>query len=476
MVMADKKDINKKNSKMGNHNPEKYIDVNPTMEQVSDTETENLEEAPLTISQRRQRGKTMRRYKSKIAMARKRSMKRKASSEKLKQRSQKKARDIIRQRLMRNKKYSEMTPAEKITLDKRMQKISKTAIQRIAKKQLPNVRRAEIERVAKLRSGGSKNESFQELYNDMIMEDLKELYGIQTIISIVEELEFNCDEAQPRKRRFHNLLNKENQVMIDKRFKLYKNKTISENDKSIFEEITDLQNSVESFVTENDTTVKPFVPVTTKDYSTKVSTSTKHKLGINVPIKHMVGDAIRAKDIDNDGDVDKFEKATPDEITATEKKDMTKVMRKKMTGEINHLKKGLAFEETSTAKYIRLVKESKMTNKDYVDTQISEAISSSTISPEIVKKMNKKERKSKVLMALKYMDNMVKSKGSKQSIGGYAFDIARSFDVGLSSKELEKLYKKLFMKESSSPSEREQGTDSLVKIYKKDTPNQNNEE
>ena len=45
--------------------------------------------------------------------------------------------------------------------------------------------------------------------------------------------------------------------------------------------------------------------------------------------------------------------------------------------------------------------------------------------------------------ALDALHRLVTSKGSRQAIGGYAFDIARAFN-GVNAKELEKMYRAKF--------------------------------
>lgn len=47
--------------------------------------------------------------------------------------------------------------------------------------------------------------------------------------------------------------------------------------------------------------------------------------------------------------------------------------------------------------------------------------------------------------ALAALDRRVKSKGDLQSIGGYAFDITRSYNIGISARELEKLYREHYL-------------------------------
>lgn len=74
--------------------------------------------------------------------------------------------------------------------------------------------------------------------------------------------------------------------------------------------------------------------------------SVKHHLGIGVSFKHQSKDALKHFDRDNDGDVDAddFSGKIPDEITATEPKDLTKTMLRKYDRERQHTRKGVAFE------------------------------------------------------------------------------------------------------------------------------------
>ena len=72
-----------------------------------------------------------------------------------------------------------------------------------------------------------------------------------------------------------------------------------------------------------------------------------HTLDPNKSLKHAFTD--RGFDKDNDGDVDKFDKTTPDEITGDEKPNQTPKMMKKYAGEKQHTKKGVAYEEVDEA-------------------------------------------------------------------------------------------------------------------------------
>lgn len=343
----------------GSHDPKKYIETEPILEAELDSDIEDLEEAPLTIQQRRQRGKTMRRFKSKIAMARKRSKKRKASTEKLTQRSKKKARDVLRQRLMKNKKYSQMTPAEKISLDKRMAKIPKTAIERIAKRQLPLVKRAEIERISQMRSGKKKNENYDEVWNSLMISELYEVTGTEALISLVEHM--------GGKKRYHKMMNKENKVNIDRRFKIYKKNGKKEDIDALHEM------AVEELILRAEHLDTTFCALeSVYDKGVAMWTPDSDMSPMDYGVSHV------------------------DEVY-----------------EINHELLGENFQ-------------SEMYEKVSLDMQ---------------KILNDKSKKKIIDAALKAIGKMAASRGDIQSLGGYAFDVAKSYNTGLSGKQLEKLYK-----------------------------------
>lgn len=188
----------------------KYVDFGATdVETVLDIPAELgpireeiLDEAPLTAQQRRQRGRTMKKFGSKIRAAKKRMANRKATPEKLIRRARKKAISIVRQKVAgdKGKNYSELSPAEKMLIDTKVQK-RKSAIERIAKRMLPKVRKAD-----QMKRAGKKfdmNESFE---------------------NFIEACE---RDTQPRKR-FHELMTKDGKVKHDGRFKMYKKVAVNE--------------------------------------------------------------------------------------------------------------------------------------------------------------------------------------------------------------------------------------------------------
>ena len=114
---------------------------------------EYLIEKPLTPKQRMQRGRLMKRLAPRMAMKRKITMKRKANPEKIKARAEKQARDIIRQKLLKDVDYNTLGYAQKVALDKRVEK-KKAVIKKIAKKLIPKVKKDELERLKKQKEKG----------------------------------------------------------------------------------------------------------------------------------------------------------------------------------------------------------------------------------------------------------------------------------------------------------------------------------
>lgn len=227
----------------------KFIELNPKLDEQSVDEEPLDERAPLTVQQRRQRGRVLRRFKSKIAAAKKRARRRKASPEKLKARAQKKARNIIRQRFLQGKNYASLSPAEKVQVDKRLLRIPDAAIKRIAVRQLPQVRKAELERLSRMR-GGAKNEELDIMFEMFLQENQDDDHpyhkGLAPSTADKRRAHFNKkakkDPGDPSAyepapgdiraktkpssytKRYHSLFKKEGTVKHDMRFKFNRRK------------------------------------------------------------------------------------------------------------------------------------------------------------------------------------------------------------------------------------------------------------
>jgi len=117
----------------------------------SDEDLDNVNEA-LTLQQRMKAKQTFRKNKSKIAMGRKRAEKRIANPEKLKKRARKQARRELEKKYLKDKSKDELSFAARQELEKKVDK-KKAAIERIARKLFPKLKKAELE---KKRGGGSK--------------------------------------------------------------------------------------------------------------------------------------------------------------------------------------------------------------------------------------------------------------------------------------------------------------------------------
>ena len=96
----------------------------------------------LTVQQRRKRAVLMKRLAPKIALKRKIAMKRKANPEKLKSRSDKAAKNLLRSKLAKTAPYSQLSFAQKAMIDKKLDK-KKALISKISKKLLPSIKQKE---------------------------------------------------------------------------------------------------------------------------------------------------------------------------------------------------------------------------------------------------------------------------------------------------------------------------------------------
>ena len=111
--------------------------------------TETQDEA-LSKAARMKKSRLMKMKGKMIARKREISMKKKASPEKLKKRAMKKARDILAKKILKDRSKSDLSISGKEGLEKKLN--AKTAIiKKIAKKLIPQIKKAETERLAKMK-------------------------------------------------------------------------------------------------------------------------------------------------------------------------------------------------------------------------------------------------------------------------------------------------------------------------------------
>ena len=112
---------------------------------MDDIETQD---EALSIAQRNKKSRIMKAKGKMIARKRALAMKKKANPEKLKKRAQKKARELITKKILKDKSKSDLSQSGRESLEKKLDK-KKALIKKIAKKILPKVKAAETERMAK---------------------------------------------------------------------------------------------------------------------------------------------------------------------------------------------------------------------------------------------------------------------------------------------------------------------------------------
>lgn len=107
----------------------------------------------LTVAQRRARGRQMRRLAKRIALKRKIKLRKVAGAEQLQKRAAKAAKQVLRKKIAgkRGEEYKDLSPQQKVMIDKMVQKRA-GAIPKIARKLLPKIKKAEKERIKRLRT------------------------------------------------------------------------------------------------------------------------------------------------------------------------------------------------------------------------------------------------------------------------------------------------------------------------------------
>ena len=197
------------------NNAQEIMDmVRAGMDLAEELEIEGmLEEGVLTIAQRRKRAMTMRRYKGKIAMARRRLANRMPDAEHLERRAKKRAIQLIRRKVAgpeKAAKYKDLSPAEKTIIDQRVAKRSKV-IAKIAKRMLPRVRKDAMIALAAKRGGKSASGSNG---------------------GVAEGIEFqDYDKVKKNKvdgRKFRQMYRKDGKINIDQRLKVFRKPSIEE--------------------------------------------------------------------------------------------------------------------------------------------------------------------------------------------------------------------------------------------------------
>ena len=151
------------------------------MDKLQSYLSEDLDEAVLTLSQRLKRRSQMRRNKSRIRLGQKRALSRKASNKVIARRSKRVAIKLLRKRILRGKKYQDLSYASRAAVDRQIAR-RKGAIARIAKRIEPKLRQAEGRRKS---GAGFKPIS---LGNPVVKKKLKEGMSRDNLIECVNAI------------------------------------------------------------------------------------------------------------------------------------------------------------------------------------------------------------------------------------------------------------------------------------------------
>lgn len=164
--------------------------------QMGITEDLSLQEV-LNIQQRMRKKIAMRRIKSKIKRGRMRAMRRLASNDKLKVRSKRKARELLRKRMMgaQGKDYKSLSTSSKIAIDRRLEK-KKDAITKIAKRLMPKVRAAEKDRLRSFQQRKNLKNSIEQDFE--YLEIINEMLTQIDMENITESVEKNLIKKSER--------------------------------------------------------------------------------------------------------------------------------------------------------------------------------------------------------------------------------------------------------------------------------------
>ena len=133
----------------------------------------------LDLAARRKKAMVIRRHKAKILTAKRRAARRRADSGTIERRANRKARLSLKKRFTGKKSYNALSPSEKLAVDKRMERIPKSVLQRLTTKMIPKVKQAETERLRKANknNGDDKNKTTKSVAKQDVTKEITRKVG-----------------------------------------------------------------------------------------------------------------------------------------------------------------------------------------------------------------------------------------------------------------------------------------------------------
>ena len=438
---------------------------------------EEMENEALSIQQRLARGRTMKRNAKKIARMRKIKSKKRADQDTLKKRARKMAIQLVRKKVAgdRGSNYASLGAAEKSTIDKLVSK-KKAQIDRLSKKLINKVRKGESERLSKARS--NKNEEY--------------------VIEAREDSDIG-DKKGSQPAKYHSGLSKSTKEKRDSQFKKAAKKHHS--DPSAYPE---KHSGDEKVKTKTSKHTKKYNDMFGENASQERARELIRKEKESDKQKHdKMMDRARTKDTNTKnraeertdeacwdthkqvGMKEKGGKMVPDcvpkneefeineSVAALKKKSeksgisygiLKKVYDRGMAAWRTGHRPGASQEQWALARVNSFITKGSGTwgkaDKDLASKVRKESITETDGAGEYgTTKLRKKYSKETPMQertainpdpkeammnkAVEALHRRAQSKGDKETIGGYAYDVARSFN-GLSARELERAYKEKY--------------------------------
>ena len=185
----------------------------------------------LSFQQRRNRSLIMRKYRNKINSARKRLKLKAASTDMLNHRARQAAIKILRRKLAgkQGENYANLNPSEKMMIDKKIEK-KKAAIQKIAARLLPTVRRADLQRLASAELKPQDSTPATKTIKKESVDISFEKFLGESMINEEFEALFEAVEMKQSiyTKRYHQMFTKEGKIKLDKRFRAFRTKPLEE--------------------------------------------------------------------------------------------------------------------------------------------------------------------------------------------------------------------------------------------------------
>lgn len=195
----------------------KAVQEQVTKMDEQNTDLKKLEEV-LTLQARRKKAMVARRNKGRLKIARARAQRRMAATGSLKKRAGRAAVRLIKRRVagMRGLKYSQLSPAEKSIIDKKVA-MRKTIIKRLAQRLMPRVRKAELQRFKKFRTRNTRKENINFSFERMLLEQntTVNLNSVNEVAIIVDKFLQTIEQNNNiTEKGFSNLVHKSSETGI----------------------------------------------------------------------------------------------------------------------------------------------------------------------------------------------------------------------------------------------------------------------